>query len=164
MQTRWQQLKRAVRYNYLRIMRQGLSTHCIASGMAAGIFAGCLPILPFQTVVALGLAFIFRGSKIAAMAGTWISNPLNWVPVYTLTYYIGRAVTPFDVSFDPQHLEIKQMLAQGWELVVLMLAGGVVIAIPTTFIAYIVTFRAVNRFRQRRMIRLIKKYRDGASS
>ena len=159
MQTRWENMKRAVRYQYLRIMRQGLSTHCIATGMACGVFAGCLPILPFQMAVAITVAFVFRGSKLAAAAGTWVSNPLNWVPLYTACYYIGKFFIRLDVVFDPQHLELEQMLQQGWDLVLVMMTGGLIIAAPCTFLAYVLTFRAVNRFRQRRMIKLIKRYK-----
>lgn len=156
----WVSFKRAIRYNYLRVMRLKVSTHSVALGMAVGVFSGCLPILPFQTVVAVALAFVVRCSKVAAAAGTWISNPLNWVPFYTACFIIGNWLIPLDVTFDPQHMELKDLLEQGWGIVVVMMAGGLVMAVPCSVISYFVTFRAVNRFRQRRMIRLINKYKS----
>lgn len=155
----WESVKRAVRFTYLKIIRQKISTHAIASGMAAGVFAGCLPIVPFQTVIAVTLAFLIRGSKIAAAAGTYVSNPLNWIPFYAACYYIGSIFYPFEVHFDPQHMEFKHMLEQGWGLVAVMLTGGLVIGVPSTFLSYVITFRVVTRYRQQRMIRLIKKYK-----
>lgn len=155
----WNSFKRAIRYNYLRVMRLKVSTHSISLGMAAGVFAGCLPVLPFQTVVAVALAFMLRCSKIAAAAGTWISNPLNWVPFYTACFIIGNWLVPLDVTFDPHHMELKDLLEQGGGIVIVMMTGGLVMAVPCSILSYFITFRAVTRFRQRRMIRLIKKYK-----
>jgi len=155
----WESFKRAIRYNYLRVMRLKVSTHSIALGVAVGVFTGCLPVLPFQTIVAVALAFVFRCSKVAAAAGTWVSNPLNWVPFYTACFFIGNAIIPIDVTFDPHHMELKELLDQGGGIVVVMMTGGLVMAIPSSILSYFVTFRAVTRFRQRRMIRLINQYK-----
>lgn len=159
MQQRWESFKRAIRYNYLKIMRLKASTHAIALGLAIGIFVGFLPIIPFQTVVALALAFVLRGSKIPAAVGTWISNPVNLIPFYTMLYYVGRWVMPMEApELDFSNLALESMIQQGWGLVVVMFTGGVVLGIPGAFITYVLTFRAVNRYRQQRMIRLIRKY------
>lgn len=155
----WESFKRALKYNYLRIMRLKASTHAIALGLALGIFVGFLPIIPFQTVVALAFAFVFRASKIPAAVGTWVSNPVNLIPFYTMLYYVGRWLLPMEApNLDFHHLELKSMIEQGWGLVVVMFAGGVLLGIPGACITYIVTFRSVNSYRQKRMIRLIKKY------
>ncbi|SIN75701.1 DUF2062 domain-containing protein [Halodesulfovibrio marinisediminis] len=155
----WDSFKRAIRYNYLRVMRLKVSIHSVALGMAVGVFTGCLPVLPFQTVVALTLAFILRCSKVAAAAGTWVSNPLNWVPFYTACFIIGNWLIPIDVTFDPHHMELKELVEQGWGIVVVMMTGGLVMAIPCSVLSYFITFRAVTRFRKRRMIRLINQYK-----
>lgn len=156
----WNSMKRALKYNYLRVMRLKISTHSIALGTAVGVFAGCLPILPFQTVVAVTMAFVLRCSLVGAAAGTWISNPLNWVPFYTAFFFIGNWIIPIDVSFDPHHMELEELFKQGWGIVVVMMTGGLVIAVPASILSYFITFRAVTRFRQRRMIRLIKQYKS----
>ena len=54
--------------------------HCIALGMAVGIFVSITPIIPLQTIVAVALAFVLRGSKSAAALGTWLSNPAHHTP------------------------------------------------------------------------------------
>lgn len=159
MQQRWETFKRTLRYNYLRVMRLKASTHSVAMGLAVGVFVGFLPVIPFQTIVALSLAFVFRASKIPAALGTWISNPVNLIPFYTMLYYVGRMIMPVDTpELDFHHLELKAMIEQGWGLVVVMFTGGLILGVPGAFITYILTFKAVNRYRQKRMIRLIKKY------
>ena len=43
--------------------------HYLALGMAVGIFVSITPIIPFQTLVAIALAILVRGSKSAAVLG-----------------------------------------------------------------------------------------------
>lgn len=51
--------------------------HYIAVGIAIGVFIGITPTMPFHTVIAIALAFIFRGSKAAAALGVWFCNPVT---------------------------------------------------------------------------------------
>lgn len=150
-----EKLRRFIRYWYLRLVRIQASPHNIAMGLAAGVFVGLLPVLPFQTVIAVALAFIVRGSKIAAALGTWVSNPLNWVPLYMAFYYLGKAVVPFDVPpFDPSQLEMAQMLELGWKFFAVMMVGGLVIALPCAVLSYIAAFKGIQIYRKRRAARL----------
>ncbi|CAK7011069.1 MAG: hypothetical protein DELT_02086 [Desulfovibrio sp.] len=150
-----QKLKRFIRYWYLRLVRIQASPHNIAIGLAAGVFIGLLPVLPFQTVLAVALAFIVRGSKIAAALGTWISNPLNWIPLYMTCYYVGKAVVPFDVPpFNPSQIEMTQMIEMGWKFFAVMMIGGFVIATPIAVVSYFVAFKGVQTYRARRKAKL----------
>ena len=152
-----EKLKRFIRYWYLRLVRIKASPHTIAIGLAVGVFVGLLPVLPFQTIIAVGLAFIVRGSKIAAALGTWVSNPLNWVPVYMMFYYVGRAVVPFDVPpFNPSQLEMTQMLEMGGKFFAVMMVGGLVVATPSAVISYFLAFKGVQAYRTRRQAKLCR--------
>ena len=155
-------LRRSVRYWRLRVVRIQASPHNIALGLAVGIFAGLLPILPFQIAVAVTLAFIVRGSKIAAALGTWITNPLNWVPFYMMCYYIGKVVVPFEIPpFDPAHLEMTQMIDLGWKFFAVMMVGGLVMAAPGAVIAYVATRKAMMLYRKRKAERAALKRQSG---
>lgn len=168
---RWESFKRIFRFNYLKLLRLKASTHSIAIGLAAGVLVGFMPIIPFQTVVAVAFAFLVRGSKIAAALGTWVSNPINVIPFYSMLYYVGKAVLPLDIPrLDFRNLELEAMIQQGWGLVLAMFAGGLLMGVPAAFLTYVLSFKAVHRYRQKRMIRLIKKYqlkqadREGADA
>lgn len=150
-----EKLKRFIRYWYLRLVRIQASPQNIARGLAAGVFVGLLPVLPFQTIIAIALAFVVRGSKIAAALGTWVSNPLNWVPVYMMFYYVGKAVVPFDVpAFDPSQLEMAQMIEMGWKFFIVMMVGGLVVATPSAVVSYFIAFKGVSVYRAKRKARL----------
>jgi uncharacterized protein (DUF2062 family) len=151
-------LWRSARYWYLRLVRIQATPHNIALGLAVGVFAGLLPILPFQIAVAVTLAFIVRGSKIAAALGTWITNPLNWVPFYMMCYYIGKAVAPFEIpAFDPTHLEMTQMIDLGWKFFAVMIVGGLVVAVPGSIVTYIATYKGMVVYRRRKAERAARK-------
>ena len=154
----WIRFKRFLRYTYLRIIRLRTSAHSIAMGLAVGIFIGFLPIIPFQTIAALALALPLRGNKIAAAAGTWISNWANLVPFYAMLYYVGRFLLPLSgVSFDPEHLSMRELLDQGWQIFTVMTVGGVVLGIPGAIITYVLTLRGVLAYRRRRAMRLLER-------
>ncbi|TVM15837.1 DUF2062 domain-containing protein [Oceanidesulfovibrio indonesiensis] len=153
----WISFSRLLRLNYLRILRLKASAHSIALGAALGIFVGCLPIIPFQTVLVITLAFIFRANKIAAFSCTWITNAFNVIPFYYMLYKVGSHILPFAVEFNPHLLSLQELFDQGWRLTVLMTAGGFVVGIPSSIAMYFLSLRAVLTYRRRRAMRLLKK-------
>lgn len=151
-------IRRWVRYQYLRILRQKASPHNIALGVAWGIFVGFLPIIPFQTVVVLTLAFLFGGNKVAAAICTVISNPFNLIPFYYMLYLVGRLFLPLDVAqFDPHHLEMSELIATGWDFFAIMFVGGLVLGIPSFFISYFATRKGIRVYRERKALRLLHR-------
>lgn len=53
----------------------------VALAFAIGVFFGFSPFLGFQTLLGISLAFYFRLSRVAVVAGTWVNLPF-FVPVY----------------------------------------------------------------------------------
>lgn len=154
----WGRVKRLARYQYLRLMRLRASPHNIALGLALGIFVGFLPIVPFQSVVVIALAFVLRGSKVAGFLGTWISNPIDLPFFYYGLFLVGRTLLPFEgVHFDPHHLSMAEMLKAGWKLFAVMCVGGVFLGIPSAVVTYFVTRRTVKAYRRRKSRRLLAR-------
>ncbi|NDV19755.1 DUF2062 domain-containing protein [Pseudodesulfovibrio sp. JC047] len=139
-------------------MRQNSSPKNLATACALGMFIGSMPIMPFQSVVVIALAFCLRVNKLAAWLATCYSNAATMVPFYYFLFLVGRAVMPFDhVVFDPSHLEMTELLAAGWQVFAVMFVGGLVFGIPATIATYFITLFLVRRYRQRRAIRLLRK-------
>lgn len=152
----WRWLKNA----YLRVMRTKASPHTIAMGVACGVFGGFLPALPplpLQSSVALILAFICRGSKVPAVIATFISNPLNWVFFYWMQFKVGKHFVPFHVPFHPREMSIHDYLNVGWNGLIILIIGGVVLGVPSAVIAYFITKPSIVAWRKRRMLRLLRK-------
>lgn len=157
---------RQIKYYSLRLTRLRGEPHELAIGIALGIFAGMMPIMPFQIVLAITLALFFKGSKITAALGTWVTNPLNWYFMYYYNYKIGASI----LGISGKNAIISSVMAsirQGEEALVVIGkitgAGGTIIsaflvggflmgfvaAIPSYFI-FLRFFQLVRRWRQER--------------
>lgn len=160
----WLRPWRFIRCQYFKLVRIEAPPSQVALGLAIGVFVGCLPIVPFQFATALGLAFLLRSSKVAALIGTLISNPLNFVPFYMMIYWVGRAVTGLEVSppapamLHPDNFDFSDLLDGSRALLIVMMSGGFVLALPSSLIAYFLGLKAVTRYRRRRAARLLKRY------
>lgn len=84
---------RRLRYYYYRLSRLQGTPDAIARGVASGVFAGFFPWFGFQIIIAVFLATAVRGSKIAAAASTWVSNPLTYVPIFAFNFKIGQLLS-----------------------------------------------------------------------
>ena len=114
----------------------------LARGMAVGIFISILPIIPLQTVAAVTLAFLVRGSKSAAALGTWLSNPLTIPLVYYADYKLGCLLLNYQTVVD--HIafnSFSELMDLGIEVTVAMLAGSIVIGALLGVVGYFVTFQ-----------------------
>lgn len=150
----WGRILRYLRLQRLRLLRLDAPPEVIARGMAVGVFVGLIPLLPSQSLLAIGVAFLLRASKIAAVIGTLITNPLTWVFLYILFYHIGKAILPLEIPpLDINRLDFESLVNSGWRMAVAMLTGGVVLAVPSSILAYILTLRGVRFYRIKRDLR-----------
>ena len=58
------------------LLKENLDPGHAAAAVFLGIFIGIVPIYGFQTLAAVGVAFLFRLNKPLTVAGTFINNPL----------------------------------------------------------------------------------------
>lgn len=116
--------------------------HYLALGMAVGIFVSITPIIPLQTVVAIAVAFLVRGSKSAAVLGTWLSNPLTIPLVYYANYKLGCILLGYQNALDNIAFDsFSELMELGLEVTLAMITGGVVIGAVLGLAAYFVTLR-----------------------
>jgi uncharacterized protein len=155
---------RSLKYLLLRFTRLRGQPHEIALGLALGVFAGAMPIVPFQTAFAVFLALIFKGSKIAAALGTWVSNPLNWYFLYFYSYKIGAWAVGLRRTHKGFHSIMasihegesawhifKQTVGAGGDIMAAFLLGGLVLGTVLSVPSYFISLR---------LIRYIREYRD----
>jgi uncharacterized protein (DUF2062 family) len=50
---------------------------------------GCYPFFGLQTLLSVAVASLVRGNHLLAAAGTWVSNPLTYLPLYWFNYRLG---------------------------------------------------------------------------
>ncbi|MBU0993536.1 MAG: DUF2062 domain-containing protein [Proteobacteria bacterium] len=138
--------------------------HYVATGIAIGIFISFTPTIPFHTVIALLLSFIFRGSKPAAIIGTWFSNPLTIPVLYIGGYEVGRLILgnasldshmiltlmhtlESTSSFTAKSRVLMEFLKEEQGVFYIMMAGGSILGVISGIIAYFATYKIVKRIR-----------------
>lgn len=152
-------LLRFLRYWYLRLSRLQGHPHQIARGVAAGTFSGFFPWFGFQIIIAIIIAVLIRGNKIAAAAATWISNPLTDIPIFIGNYQVGAWLlslgqspqTPTEMMGEFE--SVSQLMDLGLNVILTTLLGsfwmGLIAAICTYFLSLklIYSSRQTRRFR-----------------
>ncbi len=95
---------------YLRVFGSSLhharlwhfNRQSIALAFAVGLFSAWVPI-PFQMVLAAGLAIIFHANLPLSIALVWITNPITMAPMFYLAYkagaiLLGMGEIPFEME------------------------------------------------------------------
>lgn len=158
--------ERRLKYYYLRFLRLRGEPHELALGMAFGVFAGMMPIIPFQVALAVAIALLFKASKITAAIGTWISNPLNWYFMYLYAYKIGASITGVKegkeiltsvINSISRGDEIAviwgKLLSASMPLISSLLIGGIIMGIVASVPSYFIflkVFWQIRKWRQKR--------------
>ena len=124
--------------------------HYVAMGMAIGVFISITPTMPFHTVIAVALAFIFRGSKAAAALGVWFCNPLTAPLFYWGSYKAGMLILGKPGSFNVKFESILELLKLGTDVTMAMITGGVILGILPGIAAYFLTRKVFLTIRSRK--------------
>ena len=118
-----------------------------ARGLAAGVFCGCFPFFGLQMILSVGVAAMVRGNPLLAAAGTLVSNPLTYVPLYWFNYLVGRRVLgPGSADTEVGDITRSTLWTQGWDFTNRILLGSVVVG---TVLALLLGLLAYGLFRRR---------------
>ena len=113
----------------------GRQPRATGPGASSRYLLRLLPLLGLQTLLGIALASVVRGNHLLAAAGTWISNPFTYVPLYWFNYHVGdvllrgggappAAVTVNKASIWDQGWSFTSRLLLGSSLVGLVLSLG----------------------------------------
>ena len=155
---------RFCKYMYTKMVRESGSPDYIARGWALGMFIGCVIPVFCQLVISVPLSFVFRGSKIGAALGTFITTPPTAVFIYPIQIWIGNKVINGSLSsdaakklleiFNSETLSFAEKWSAfadlGWALVAAFFAGGLLWAMVMTPLTYFLVRFLVIRYREMR--------------
>ena len=157
-------ISRTGKYYFLKLLRLRGTPHSIAMGAAIGVFIGLTPTIPFHTILILAFTLVSRTSFIAGLITSLVvCNPLTYIPQYYLALLIGNVVTPFTLNWEKvksvldvvlsdgsMETRIQPLLSLGFEAIVVMLAGGLVLALPFAVASYYLCHFLIVSFRRKR--------------
>ncbi len=141
---------RRLRYQVLRLRKLRGTPHSLALGCALGVFMGIMPLSPFRSVLILLLAAPVGANVIAAfVVGTVVANPFVLAIWYSLALACGNMLVTHPVSWArvnamlnsfQQTESITATLSSfaniGWDIVIVLMAGGLLIALPVGVATY----------------------------
>ncbi len=132
------QLKRLKKYAYL----WHASWESVARGVAVGLFTGIVPLVSFQTLMAIGLSILIRANLPIALLVSWISNPLTILPLAYFTYYVGDWVLGHSYPSQAIHLNwpinINNMQMLWSTFGIPFLVGLPIVAIGAAILGYLI--------------------------
>jgi uncharacterized protein len=126
--------------------------HRIALSFGLGVFIAFSPLLGLHTGLALGLAFLFRLSRVAILAGAWTNNPWTLAPMFMAGTALGCAilgVSPESLESIDWSLHGRAFYAALWDglrpLLVPFVVGNSVLGGIVGVIAYLVVRSLLER-------------------
>ena len=155
---------RTGKYYYYRLLRLKGSPHALALGAAWGVFVGITPTIPLHTIAILIITLLTRSSFVAGVITSWIvCNPLTYFPLYYGALVIGNLITPYELNWEKIKSILDLMISDasfmdrfgslmelGYETVVVMLSGGIILALPFGVLSYYATYLSIVTFRKKR--------------
>ena len=143
---------------YDKIVKEQKPAGFIARGWAVGVFIGSVIPFGFQIYIALPLSFLLRCSKVGALTGTLITNPVTIIFIYPAQCWVGSRIIGRALSWDAVTRAMNDVLAhQDWatlmklsgDLIASFFIGGFLLAAIATPIAYCGVLAMVRAYRRR---------------
>ena len=154
--------RRRLRYFYLRFIRLRGSPEAIARGLAVGVFAGWFPLFGLQILLGIALAALVRGNKLIAAAGTWVSNPFTYIPIYLFNFRVGQwLLQSRDWQFSQDSLlSLRGILSLGDEFILILFLGCLVVGLGFGIVSYFMGLWLTYRLRDRHRIERKRRWRQ----
>lgn len=114
-----------------------LNRRSVAGAFSVGIFMAFIPI-PFQMLLAAGLAIPFKANLPISVGLVWITNPLTIPPIFYSAYKVGSWImhTPVQtVSFEPSIAWLSGGIVTVWQP---LLLGSFILATIGAFLGYFI--------------------------
>lgn len=149
---------RATKYIWQRTIRLNGSPHSIALGLAIGAFVSANPLLGTHILWGALIIYFIGGNFIAAVAGTWVGNPLSFPFIWLATYNIGHFLlgTSGDTGAVPQ-LSFSILTQAPLGTLVPMMLGWVPVGLVLGVVTYYPSLWTVQAYQKRRALRLARK-------
>lgn len=144
-------LKRWLAAHHMKLMTIKDTPHSIALGSAIGIFFGFTPLLSMKTLLSIGVAWLFKSNKIAAVLSVTLHDViLPLMPaIYLWEYKIGMLVLhgrmPQRAGF--RHVPLREYMQWTTFFTVgqPLLVGSLFLALPCAVVVYFLVRPLVSR-------------------
>lgn len=164
-------MKNTITSLYRKFKQLQGSSASLAKGTAVGVFIGIAPLMPFKSMLIVLTTVATGSSTVAALfVCTIICNPLTYVPLYYLAWLVGNLLLPGRAGWETLKAAVDQVRQAGMleaitlvgrlglEAGIVLLTGGLILALPLAFFSYPLALRFFLRIeRQRQEKHLLNK-------
>ncbi len=117
-----------------------------ALGLGLGVFSGCFPLFGLQTILGLTLARLFKANYVLAATGTWISNPITYLPLYWFNYQVGCLLIGHDAAQESFIFPVLgENLLGAWVVIFRLVLGSFFVGLVAGFIVGALVYFALIR-------------------
>jgi len=151
-----------IRERFRRLLEEEKDPRRLARGFVVGTAIGVTPTVGVQTALALLFSLILRGSPLAAVAATFIVNPVGYIPPgpwVVANYYVGAAVlgqepiplSRFREALAPKGEEfefmgaMRRMARLGLDLLLPISVGAGVCAAAAALLSHLILQRIIRK-------------------
>jgi hypothetical protein len=157
-------VRRKARLLYLKILRQSDTPEKIALGAAIGVAAGILPTFGLGAILALGVSYIVRANKVAAVLGSFIMNPVTTPLFWTLNSTVGGLIFWEERSSIVATVQTQDIFGGiKWAFIV-FLSGSVIVASSFAIVIYFVMRNLIIRHRKNKLKKMGRQVSNSADS
>ena len=163
--------RRVRRFVLQRVLHADDTPHQIALGVGLATIVAFLPLVGFQTIIAIGVAAACRANKAVCVPIVWITNPLTLWPIYYACFLLGRTVLPAtNATTEAQirqlgEVEVSLLAPESWKQVFHLLyglgielwVGCLIVGVVFGGLGYLATRWGVVRYRERRRLRMLRR-------
>lgn len=167
-------IRRARRFILHNVLHADDTPHAIGLGVGIAMVVAFLPLVGFQTAIAIGLAALFRANKAVCVPIVWITNPLTLVPIYGACLALGRSILSSGIQEqDAEALAQMEQHEQTFHIFELQFwadlfqflvglgielwLGCAIVGVSFGVLSYIVAHRGVLIYRERRRLRVLRR-------
>ena len=143
-------IKRASLFYFLKLIRVKDTKKKLAIGFACGSMVSFSPFIGFHFFLAVIFAYIFRGNIVASLIGTFVGNPFTFPFIWIFIYKVGNIFFKNDQNFSLE-LNFKSLFDQGYDILIPMLIGSLIVSIPIWFISYFTVKFLLETFKKRKI-------------
>ena len=143
-------IKRASLFYFLKLIRVKDSQDKLAKGFACGSMVSFSPFIGFHFFLAVIFAYIFRGNIVASLIGTFVGNPFTFPFIWIFIYKVGNIFFKNDQNFSLE-LTFQSLYDQGYDILIPMLIGSLIVSIPVWFISYFTVKFLMSSFKKRKV-------------
>jgi len=168
----WKYWFRGRRFLALKVLHADDPPHAIALGAAIAVFVAFLPLVGFQTLIAVAVAALFKANKVVCVPIVWITNPITIGPIYIGCFTVGNAILPGGRTSADDVNRLVQLAneasvfeAQFWADLGVILGrvsvdlwvGCALVGTVMAVAAYFVSRTVVRTYRERRRQKLLRR-------